>query len=87
MSEIALFKHELFDTYAFEDIPLDRDVYLMGEEWMVEYERSIHAWKVEVAADIWNLGRIILEQLHGHNGAASDGGARDHKWVSVSPTL
>jgi len=40
-NEIALFKHELFDIYAFKDVPLDRDIYLMSEKWMVEYERSM----------------------------------------------
>ena len=33
-----LFEHEYFDVYPFEDIPLDRDCYLMDECYLREYE-------------------------------------------------
>jgi hypothetical protein len=36
-----MFEHEAFDRYAFEDIPLNRDIYLMDEKWMPEYETSL----------------------------------------------
>src|ERR1700731_838033 len=36
-----MFEHEAFDKYAYEDIPLNCDVYLMDERWMAEYEASL----------------------------------------------
>ena len=33
-----MFKHHHFDTYSFEDIPLNRDIFLMDEKYMGEYE-------------------------------------------------
>lgn len=38
-----MFEHEDFDHYAFEEVPLNRDIYLMDERWMAEYEQSIVA--------------------------------------------
>jgi hypothetical protein len=35
-----MFEHEHFDKYAFKDIPLNRDIYLMDEKWMHDYEAS-----------------------------------------------
>jgi hypothetical protein len=36
-----MFEHEYFDKYAYEDIPANRDIYLMDEKWMAEYEASL----------------------------------------------
>ena len=36
-----MFDHPLFDTYSFEEIPLNRDLYLMDEIWLDEYEQSL----------------------------------------------
>jgi hypothetical protein len=36
-----MFGHPKIQTYAFEDITLDRDVYLMDEKWMVKFERAL----------------------------------------------
>ncbi len=36
-----MFEHEHFDKYEFEDIPLNRDIYLMDEKWMHDYEASL----------------------------------------------
>jgi hypothetical protein len=38
-----MFDHPLFRTYTFEDVPLDRDVYLMDERWLGQYEASLVA--------------------------------------------
>src|SRR5262245_35093535 len=35
-----MFEHEYFDKYAFEEVPLNRDIYLMDELWMKDYERA-----------------------------------------------
>ena len=40
---VVVFDHPLFRTYAFEDVPLDRDVFLMDEEWLDQYETSLVA--------------------------------------------
>ena len=42
-----MFEHEYFDVYPFEDVPLNRDCYLMDECYLQEYEASI----LEVFAD------------------------------------
>jgi len=36
-----MFDHEYFDVYQFEDVPLNRDCYLMDECYLQEYEASI----------------------------------------------
>jgi hypothetical protein len=36
-----MFDHEYFDVYPFEDIPLNRDCYLMDECYLQEYEASM----------------------------------------------
>ena len=36
-----MFEHEHFDEYVYEDIPTNRDIYLMDEKWMAEYEASL----------------------------------------------
>ncbi len=35
-----MFDHDLIEKHSFENIPLDRDLYLMDEKWMLEYEGS-----------------------------------------------
>ncbi|QLC23968.1 hypothetical protein HFP57_02250 [Parasphingopyxis algicola] len=36
-----MFDHEDIEKYALIDVPLNRDIYLMGEEWMAEYDRML----------------------------------------------
>ena len=36
-----MFEHENFDVYDFNDIPLNRDCYLMDEKYIKEYEKSL----------------------------------------------
>ncbi|HIF9455186.1 TPA: hypothetical protein ACX6SO_003935, partial [Photobacterium damselae] len=33
-----MFEHENFEIYEFENVPLDRDLYLVDEKYMIEYE-------------------------------------------------
>jgi hypothetical protein len=42
-----MFEHEYFDVYSFENVPLNRDCYLMDECYVQEYEASM----VDVFAD------------------------------------
>ncbi|MBB2495956.1 RNA-binding protein [Aquipseudomonas ullengensis] len=35
------FSHPEFQHHPFEDAPLNRDLYLMGEQWMPEYEAAV----------------------------------------------
>jgi hypothetical protein len=39
--ERSVFDHDLIEKHAFENIPLDRDLYLMDEQWMPAYEQSL----------------------------------------------
>jgi hypothetical protein len=36
-----LFEHEKFDNFSFEEIPLDQDIYLMDEKYLIEYEQMM----------------------------------------------
>jgi hypothetical protein len=36
----ATFSHSKFQVFSFEDVPLDRDLYLMDEKWLRPWERS-----------------------------------------------
>lgn len=36
-----MFEHPLIQIHKFEDIPLNRDIYLMGEEWMAEFAAAM----------------------------------------------
>ena len=36
-----MFEHEYFDVYSFENVPLNRDCYLMDERYVQEYEASM----------------------------------------------
>jgi hypothetical protein len=36
-----MFDHEAFDKYSYEETPVNRDIYLMDEKWMAEYEASL----------------------------------------------
>lgn len=36
-----MFNHDLFDQYSFEKIPLDRDIYVVDEIYMSEYENTM----------------------------------------------
>jgi hypothetical protein len=36
-----LFDHKDFDVCGYEEIPLDRDLFMMDEKYMVEYEQSL----------------------------------------------
>lgn len=36
-----MFDHDLIERHAFENIPLDRDLYLMDEKWMSAYDASL----------------------------------------------
>ena len=36
-----MFDHEMFDNYRFEEIPLDRDIYVVDEAYLHDYEGSM----------------------------------------------
>lgn len=38
---IGLFDHKRFDSYTFEDIPLDRDIFVVSDEHMPDYEEMM----------------------------------------------
>lgn len=40
-SKKPMFDHELIEKHPFEAIPLNRDLYLMDEKWMPDYEKAL----------------------------------------------
>lgn len=36
-----MFEHELYDNYAFEDTPLNRDIFIVDEVYLEEYDRMM----------------------------------------------
>jgi len=38
---LTLFDHELFDNYDFESVPLNRDIYVVDEVYLEEYEQAM----------------------------------------------
>lgn len=41
MDPATLFKHKRFDVYAYKDVPLNRDIYLMSDVWIEPYAASM----------------------------------------------
>jgi hypothetical protein len=37
----SMFNHPMIQVYVFEDIPIDRDLNMMAEKWMVRYEKAL----------------------------------------------
>jgi hypothetical protein len=52
-----LFDHSQFRKYAFEEVPKDRDLYLMDEKWIHDYERAWIAY-LEGPGDLDHVGYI-----------------------------
>lgn len=46
-----MFHHEFFDVYPFDAVPLDRDIYLMDEKWLPEYEAYMLSVFAQSAGD------------------------------------
>ncbi|OAN56775.1 hypothetical protein A6A05_19590 [Magnetospirillum moscoviense] len=36
-----MFKHDEIEIYRMEDVPLERDLFLMDEKWMAAYELAL----------------------------------------------
>ena len=53
-----MFDHPLIEKYGFEDIPLDRDVYLMDEKWMAEYKATLLGMIVGGGGDTADVGYV-----------------------------
>lgn len=51
-----MFDHPLIQSYAFEDIPLNRDINLMDEKWMAEFEAALIKSFDEPAATAYQVG-------------------------------
>jgi hypothetical protein len=54
-----MFDHQWIETYAFEDIPLDRDIYLMAEKWLPEYEAAMMAFLRKETKE-FNVGEVAF---------------------------
>lgn len=54
-----MFNHEWIEAYAFEDIPLDRDICLMEERWLTEYEAALMAFLRKETKE-FNVGEVAF---------------------------
>ncbi|MBL0021951.1 MAG: hypothetical protein IPP23_06465 [Sphingomonadales bacterium] len=58
-----MFDHEDIEILSMEEIPLDRDIYLMGQEWMAAYSDALLKG---IAGGEWdNVGYISYACAHG----------------------
>jgi hypothetical protein len=55
-SKQPMFDHPLIQRYAFEDIPLNRDINLMDEKWMAEFEAALIKSFDEQAETAYSVG-------------------------------
>lgn len=62
-----MFDHDWIEKFAFEEIPLDRDIYLMEEKWLPEYEAAIMAFLRE-ETKVFNVGEVAFAAAHGLRG-------------------
>jgi hypothetical protein len=61
----AMFDHELIEQHPYDSVPLNRDLYLMDEEWMQAYEEE--------------LLTLVRGGGHRHVGSVSPAAAREIK--------
>ncbi len=63
-----MFDHEYFDVYPFEDIPLNRDCYLMDECYLQEYEASmLDVFADKGGAPIGYISYSAARKINGHS--------------------
>ncbi len=62
-----MFDHEWIDKFAFEEIPLNRDIYLMEEKWLPAYEAAIMAFLRDETTEL-NVGQVTFAAAHGIRG-------------------
>ena len=65
-----MFDHSGFRKYSFHEIPLERDLFLMSEKWMVDYEK---AWREVFAGSDRNpyeVGYISYAAAHVVHGSS-----------------
>ena len=65
-----MFDHDNLEILTFEDIPLDRDIYLMGEEWMTAYSAAM--LKVIAGGEWDNIGYVSYACARGVDGDGVD---------------
>ncbi len=66
---MSMFDHEWIEEYGFEDIPLNRDVYLMEERWLHSYEKAMVAF-LRGKLDDFNVGEVAFAAARGLAGEA-----------------
>lgn len=59
-----MFDHEWIEVYNFESIPLNRDIYLMEERWLPEYEAAIMAFLRGDSKEL-NVGVVAFAAARG----------------------
>lgn len=62
-----MFNHQWIETYDFEDIPLDRDIFLIEERWLPEYEAAMMAFLRKETKE-FNVGEVAFAAARGLQG-------------------
>lgn len=58
-----MFEHSEIEKYRIEEVPLDRDIYLMDEKWMADYELAL--LKGLAGGDWDNIGYVSYAAVRG----------------------
>lgn len=60
-----MFQHPKFDHYAFEEIPLNRDIYIMDESYLQEYEQSfLDLFEGKGLESVGEVGYIAVKAIN-----------------------
>jgi hypothetical protein len=60
-----MFEHEYFDVYEYDDIPLDRDCYLMDKKYIQEFEEALLAsFRGEHADPVGYVSPVAIRKIH-----------------------
>lgn len=63
----VMFDHDWIEKFAFEDIPLNRDIYLMEEKWLPQYQEAIMAF-LRGETKEFNVGEVAPVAARGLRG-------------------
>lgn len=63
-----MFEHEYFDVYEYDDIPLDRDCYLMDKKYMREFEEALLAsFRGGDSDPVGYVSPVAVRKIHPHS--------------------
>ncbi len=60
-----MFDHKYFDVYKYNEIPLDRDCYIMDQKYIEEYEESLlKSFNGENSEPVGYIGYVAVNKIH-----------------------